>query len=62
MTKPQRFISALIKKYMDAGHLIKHFKMNNQFHTPDVLSYLDSIEVTYMFAPPYENSLVKLKE
>ena len=45
---------------MDAGHLIKHFKMDNQFHTPDVLSYLDSIEVTYMFAPPYENSIERM--
>ena len=58
MTKPQRFISALITKYKDAGHPIKHLKMDNQFHTPDILSYLDSISVTYTFAPPYEHEFI----
>ena len=58
MTKPQRFISTLITKYMDAGHPIKHFKMDNQFHTPDIMSYLDSIQVTYTYAPPYEHQFI----
>jgi len=58
MTKPQRFISALITKYKDAGHPIKHLKMDNQFHTPDILSYLESISVTYTFAPPYEHEFI----
>jgi len=58
MTKPQRFISALITKYQNAGHPIKHLKMDNQFHTPDILSYLDSINITYTFAPPYEHEFI----
>jgi len=58
MTKPQPFISALITKYKDAGHPIKNLKMDNQFHTPDILSYLDSIRVTYTFAPPYEHEFI----
>ena len=58
MNKPQRFISALITKYMDVGHLIKHLKMDNQFHTPDIMSYLDSIHVTYTFAPPYKHEFI----
>ena len=32
--------------------------MDNQFHTPDILSYLDSISVTYTFAPPYEYEFI----
>ena len=59
MNKPQRFISALITKYMDAGHPIKHLKMDNQFHTPDIMSYLDSIKVTYTYAPPYEHEFIE---
>ena len=62
MNKPQRFILALITKYMDAGHPIKHLKIDNQFHTRDIMSFLDSIHVTYTFAPPYEHELEKLNE
>ena len=46
MTKPQRFISALVMKYLDAGHSIKHLKIDNQFNTPDT------------FAPPYEHEFI----
>ena len=58
MNKPQRFMSTLITKHMDAGHPIKHLKMDNQFHTPDIMSYLDSTHVSYTFAPPYEHEFI----
>ena len=59
MTKPQRFISALTTKDMDAGDPIKYLKMDDdQFHTPDIMSYLDSINVTYTYAPPYEHEFI----
>ena len=58
MNKPQRFISALITKYMDAGHPIKHLNMENQFYTRDIMSLLDSIHVTYTFSPPYEHEFI----
>ena len=32
--------------------------MDNQFHTPDILSYLDSISVTCTFDPPYEHEFI----
>ena len=58
MTKPQRFISALVMKYLDAGHPIKHLKMDNQFNTPDILLYLNSMHILYTFAPPYEHEFI----
>ena len=58
MTKPQRFISALAMKYLDAGHLIKHLKIDNQFNTLDILLYLNSMHILYTFAPPYEHEFI----
>jgi len=45
-------------KYLDAGHPINHFKMDNQFNTPDILSYLNSMHILYTFAPPYEHEFI----
>ena len=58
MTKPQRFVSALAMKYLDAGHPIKHLKMDNHFNTPEILSYLDSMHILYTVAPPYEHEFI----
>ena len=54
MTKPQRFISALVMKYLDAGHPIKHLKMDNQFNTPEILSHLNLMHILYTFNAIFE--------
>jgi hypothetical protein len=32
--------------------------MDNQFNTQDIISYLDSLHITYQFAPPYEHEFI----
>ena len=58
ITQPQRFISAIVTKFLNAGHPIKHLKLDNQFNIIEVISYLDSIHVTYHFAPRYEHEYI----
>jgi len=58
MKKPQRFIETIITNYNNNGHPIKHIKMDNQFNTQDIISYLDSLHITYQFAPPYEHEFI----
>ena len=58
MTKPQRFIESIVTNYQSHGHPIKHLKMDNQFNTTSVLAYLDTMHITYQFAPPYEHELI----
>ena len=43
---------------MNAGYPIKYLKLDNQFNILEVPSYLDSIHVTYQFAPPYEHEYI----
>ena len=45
-------------KYLDAGHPMKDLKMDNQFNTPDILSYLNSMHILYTFAPPHEHEFI----
>jgi len=54
MKKPQRFIETIVTNYNNNGHPIKHIKMDNQFNTQDIITYLDSLHITYQFAPPYD--------
>jgi hypothetical protein len=58
MSRPHRFVETIVQSYQTAGHPIKHIKMDNQFNTSDVLSYLDSMHITYQFAPPYEHEFI----
>jgi hypothetical protein len=58
MSKPQRFIAAVVTTFQDNGHPIKHVKMDSQLNKSDVTAYLDSIHVTYQFTPPYEHEFI----
>jgi hypothetical protein len=58
MSKPQKFIETIVTNYLNNGHPIKHIKMDNQFNTGDVTQYLDSMHITYQFAPPYEHEFI----
>ena len=35
-----------------------NIKMDNQFHTPEIMFHLDSIKVTYSYSPPYEHEFI----
>jgi hypothetical protein len=58
MTKPQRFIESVVQNYQTHGHPIKHLKMDNQFNTTAVIAYLEAMNITYQFAPPYEHEFI----
>ena len=44
-----RLMPSHLLSYIDAGHQIKKLKMDNQSHVPEILSYLDSMHITYNF-------------
>jgi hypothetical protein len=58
MKKPHRFIETIVTNYQNHGFPIKHLKMDNQFNTIEILSYLDSLHITYQFSPPYEHEFI----
>ena len=58
MTKPQRFIENIVTNYLTNGHPIQHIKMDNQFNSDDLKQYLNSLHITYQFAPPYEHEFI----
>ena len=58
MKKPQRLIETIVNNYSNHGHSIKHIKMDNQFNTQEIITYLDSLHITYQFSPPYEHEFI----
>ena len=58
MSKPQRFIDAVVTKIQNAGHPIKHLKLDVQFNKDEVTTYLDSFHISYQFSPPYEHEFI----
>ena len=58
MKNPNRFISTIITNYQNAGYPIKHLKMDNQYNKLEIFEYLNSLQITYQFSPPYEHEFI----
>ena len=51
-------ISTLATRYLDSDPSIKRFKIDEKFNTLEVILVLESMHITYKFAPPYEHEFM----
>ena len=59
MSNPVRFLEVIIRMYKNNDHHIKKkLKMDNQFNTSDIISYLDDHQIQHQFSLPFDHEYI----